>query len=181
MSISYPLTLPAVFKSAEVVITPVDVVGVSTSPQTLTEQVYEFPGKRWEAAITLPPMKRRNAEQVVGALLALNGPSGTFYLGDTANKVPLGVATGAPVVNGAQTQFSNSLATRGWTPSVTGILLAGDWIQMYTGSTRRLYKVLFDVNSDGSGLATLTVWPRLRDASPDGAALVLSFCLQFTI
>ena len=52
--------------------------------------------------------------------------------------------------------------------------MAGDWIQMYTTSGRRLYKNLFDVNSDGSGKASLTVWPRLRDASPDGAALVTS-------
>lgn len=170
-NIQYPIQLPAVFHSMELTWTPVDVVGVSVAPQSLIEQTYEFPGKQWQVHIKLPPMKRRQAELINGFLLSLNGPSGTFYLGDTANKIPQGVATGNPVVDGIQTQFSQTCSTRGWTPNVNGILLCGDWVQMYSGGGQRLYKVLADVNSDGAGKAVIPLWPRLRDNSPDASPL----------
>jgi hypothetical protein len=168
----YPLALPSFFKSMEVTFTPVDTVGVSTSPQTLIEQQYEFIGKRWQATIEFPAMKRRTAEQIIGFLLSLNGQAGTFYLGDTANRVAQGIATGAPVCAGGNVQYSNNLLTTGWTANKTGILLAGDWLQMYSGAGQRLYKVCADANSDGSGNAPLTVWPRLRDAAPSGSPLI---------
>src|SRR4051812_39297190 len=95
-SIAYPLSLPAEFKSAEITFTPQSVVGVSESPYTLSEQVYVHPGQRIEATITMPAMKRDVAEPVVGFLLKLNGAEGTFYCGDTANKLPRGTALGAP-------------------------------------------------------------------------------------
>lgn len=167
-----PTALPSFFHSSKITITPLDVVGVSSAPQTLVEQVYEFPGKRWEATIEIPKYKRRHAEQIIGFLLSLNGSAGMFYLGDTANKLPGGLATGAPVCNGAQVRGGNLLATRGWTASKTGILFAGDWIQVNNASGQRLYKVTADADSDAGGNSTLSVWPRLRDASPDGTALV---------
>lgn len=44
------------------------------------------------------------------------------------------------------------------------------------GSVARLYKVLNDVNSDGSGTAAIDIWPRLRESPDDGVALVLENC-----
>lgn len=167
----YPLALPALFKSMELTWTPINTVGVNVAPQTLVEQTYEFIGKRWQVEISLPPMKSSVAEQIVGFLLSLNGPAGTFYLGDTSKRQAAGIATGNPLVNGIQVQFSNNLNTRGWTPNKVGILKAGDWLQMYSGAGQRLYKVCADANSDGGGNASLTVWPRLRDASADGSPL----------
>lgn len=174
MAITYPLTLPAAFKSAEITITAQAVVAVPESPTTLIQQVQEWQGQRWMATIKLPSMKRTGAEQILATLLKLNGPRGTFYLGDTANKIPQGVATGTPLVSGTQTARQNSLATKGWTAGVTGILKTGDWIQVGTTSARCLYKVLDDVNSDGSGNATFDVWPRLRAAHANNTAIVTS-------
>jgi hypothetical protein len=150
-----------------------DVVGVSQSPFTAVQQVYRYTGQFWEADITLPPMKRADAEYWISFLLKLNGPYGTFLMGDPNGATARGVATGTPLVNGSG-QTGNELVTDGWTTSTTGILKAGDYIQLGTGATSRLYKVLDDVNSDGSGNATLTVWPDLRSAPADNAAITVS-------
>lgn len=170
MPIAYPLTLPAEFKSVELNLTGNAVVGFTESPYTLSEQVYVHQGQRIEGVITLAPMKRAAAERVVAFLLKLNSAEGTFYCGDTANKVPQGTAAGAPKVNGIATPRSWDLATKGWTAGAT--LKAGDWIQVGTGSTRRLHKNLNDATADGAGLMTLQVWPRVRSAYADNTDIV---------
>jgi hypothetical protein len=76
-------------------------------------------------------------------------------------------------VNGAS-QTGNELVTDGWTNSTTGILKAGDYIQLGSGSSAQLYKVLDDVNSNGSGQATLTIYPDLRSSPSDNAAITVS-------
>lgn len=173
MPISYPLSLPTTSGIMRVRLVANDVVGVSQSPFTAVQQVYRYTGQFWEADITLPPMKRADAEYWISFLLKLNGPFGTFLMGDPNGATPRGIATGTPLVNGAG-QTGNELITDGWTTSQTGILKAGDYIQLGTGATSRLYKVLDDVNSDGSGNATLTVWPDLRSAPADNAAITVS-------
>jgi hypothetical protein len=148
-------------------------VGMSASPFTGQQQVYKHPGQWWEAEITFPPMKRKDAEEVAAFLLKLNGRFGTFLMGDPVNTQPRGVGTGLPVVNGGG-QTGNQLATNGWTPNVTNILRAGDWVQLGTGSATRLYKVLDDVNSNASGEATLTLFPDLRQSPNNDDTLFLN-------
>jgi hypothetical protein len=118
-------------------------------------------------------MKRKDAEEVAAFLLKLNGRFGTFLMGDPVNTQPRGVGSGVPVVDGAG-QTGNQLNTKGWTPSITGILRAGDWVQLGSGSATRLYKVLDDVDSDASGEATLTLFPDLRQISNNEDALFLT-------
>jgi hypothetical protein len=174
MPISYPLSLPAEFKTAKITIVANAVVGQSESPYTLSEQVYVHQGQRIEFSMTMPPMPRDKAEAVIGFLLQLNAGEGTCYLGDTANKLPRGVATGVPLVNGVATARSTDLATDGWTAGVTNILKVGDWIQVGTGSTRRLHKLTQSVDSNGSGQATLVLWPRLRSAYADNTPITVN-------
>lgn len=169
-SITYPLALPAQFKSAEIQLVANAVVAMTESPYTLSEQVQVGQGMRIEGVITLPRMKREIAEYVVAFLLKLNAGEGTFYGGDTANKLPRGTAAGAPKTNGIATARSWDLVTDGWTVGAT--LLAGDWIQVGTGSTRRLHKVLNDAVADGGGAMTLQVWPRVRTAYADNTDIV---------
>jgi hypothetical protein len=173
MTISYPLSIPTNKGLARIRLTANNVVGVSQSPFTAKQQVYKYTGQFWEAEISLPPMKREDAEYWISFLLKLNGAYGTFLLGDPNGGTARGIATGTPLVNGAS-QTGNSLITDGWTPSQTGILKAGDYIQLGSAATAQLYKVLDDVNSDGSGNATLTLWPDLRSAPADDAAITVS-------
>lgn len=173
MTISYPLSIPTNKGIARVRLTANNVVGMSQSPFTAKQQVYKYTGQFWEAEVSLPPMKRADAEYWISFLLKLNGSYGTFLLGDPNGGTARGIATGTPLVNGAS-QTGQDLITDGWTPSQTGILKAGDYIQLGSGATARLYKVLDDVNSDSGGNATLTLWPDLRTAPSDNAAITVS-------
>jgi hypothetical protein len=172
MTISYPISLPS-NDIAKIKLVANNIVGISQSPFTAAQQVYKYSGQYWEADISLPPMKREVAEYWISFLLKLNGSYGTFLLGDPIGATARGVATGTPLVNGGS-QGGNTLVTDGWTSGVTGILKAGDYIQLGSGSTAKLHKVLDDVNSDGSGNATLTIFPDLRISPADNAAIVVS-------
>lgn len=172
MAITYPVTFPDVGIRA-MNIRARTVVGISSSPFTGQQQVYKHQGEWWEAEVTLPPMKRATAEQVAAFLIKMKGQYGTFLLGDPANTSPRGVGTGTPLVNGAG-QTGSSLVTDGWTADTTGILKAGDWIQLGSGATTTLHKVLDDVNSDGSGNATLEIFPSLRSSPSDNAAITVT-------
>lgn len=170
---SYPLSLPSNRQIAAVRMNAVDVVGLSQSPFTGAQQVYKYSGQYWEADITLRTMDREEAEQWIAFMLRLKGAYGTFLLGDPNGATPRGVATGTPVVNGGS-QTGEELITDGWTTSTTGILKAGDYIQLGSGATAKLHKVLQDVNSDGSGNATLNIWPDLRTPPSDNATITAS-------
>lgn len=171
MAISYPLTLPS-SPIARVVFSAASAVSISRSPFSFISQVQQFAGQTWFADITLAPMKRTTAEEWVSFMLKLNGRQGTFLLGDPSKATPRGVATGTPLVNGGS-QTGQTLVTDGWTTSQTGILKKGDMIQL----GQRLHAVLDDVNSDGSGNATIDIWPRLRESPANNSSVIVSNCV----
>lgn len=88
MSISYPITFPTQFVPKRVVIKSRSVVGVSESPFTLQQQVYAHPGGALAMDVQYPPMERADAEDLIGALLSLNGREGTFLYGDPSQSAP---------------------------------------------------------------------------------------------
>ena len=173
MAISYPLTLPSHTGIAQIDFRAINTVGMSMSPFTYAQQVVAHSGQRWEADITLPPMKRADAEQWIAWLISLRGQLGTFTLGDPTGAIPRGSAGGTPVVNGAD-QVGGTLAIDGCTASQTGWLKAGDYIQLGSGSTATLHKVFQDADSDGSGNVSLDIWPYIRSAPTDGSTVVTS-------
>ena len=176
MSISYPLSLPSNPGTRKVDLTADNIVGITRSPFTGQQQTYQWPGEGWLVDVNLPPMQRAAAEQWWSFLVALRGQEGTFLIGDDVCNTPRGVATGTPLVHGAQGSMSNTLATKGWTHNITGILKAGDYIQLGSGTSQRLYKVLTDANSDSSGYATLDIFPTLREGVSDNQAITTSNC-----
>lgn len=173
MPITYPISLPTNKGLAKIRLSASTVVGVSQSPFTAAQQVYRYTGQYWEADVTLPPMKRADAEYWISFLLKLDGAFGTFLMGDPNGATARGIATGTPLVNGAS-QTGNELLTDGWTANQTGILKAGDYIQLGSAASSRLHKVLEDVNSNASGQATLTLFPALRSSPSDNAAITVS-------
>ena len=176
MAITYPLAFPTHTGVYGVNLVARNVIGLTSSPFTLATQVHKFQGARWEADISLPLMKREDAEVWIAFFMKLYGSIGSFLLGDPNGATPRGsaaTAAGTPVVNGAS-QTGNELDVDGLPASAAGYLKAGDYIQLGSGSTARLYKVLDDVNSNASGEATITVWPDLRSSPSDGAAIVVS-------
>jgi hypothetical protein len=178
MAISYPLDLPTQTGIASIRLVARNVVSTSTSPFTFKQQVVKHSGERWEADIALPPQKRDDAEEWLGFLLSLGGAYGTFLLGDPLGDTPRGSAAsvpGTPSVNG-DGQTGNLLAIDGLPVSATGYLKAGDYIQIGTGASSRLHKVLQQVDTNSSGQATLAIWPSLRESPVNNATVIVSDC-----
>lgn len=176
MAVTYPLSFPASIGPSSIVLRSNDVVALSQSPFSLSQQVIVHPGQRWEADVTIGRCKRDQAAAWIAFLLSLRGYLGTFLMGDPDWAAPRGtssVTPGTPVVNGAG-QTGSTLAIRGAPNSATGYLLAGDCIQIGSGSTARLHRVLTDVSTSGSGTATLDIWPALRYSPTDGATVTLT-------
>lgn len=173
MAVSYPISLPSAPGYRRVSIQPRSSVAAYASPFTQQQQVYAHPGQLWTGEFELPPMSRAEAAPWIAAFTSLNGIEGTFVFGDPAWTSPQGIGTGTPLINGAA-ETGYDIDTDGWTISQTGILKAGDWIQIGTGSSRKLHMVMVDANSDGSGNATLTVWPRVRTAFADNTAITVT-------
>ena len=171
MAITFPLSLPTTPGFNSAIFSARSVVSLSQSIFTLKQQAQEHQGDLWEVSVSLPSMQRAAAEEWLAFFLSLNGVFGTFLIGDPLGKTPRGSVPGSPLVNGAS-QTGKSLITDGWTPSQNGVLLAGDYFQLGTGTTTRLYKVLTDVGSDGGGNATFDIWPRLRESPDDLDPLV---------
>ena len=166
MAIVYPLAFPGGDYIEAVRFQSVDAVGLSVSPYTYQQQVYDYQVGTWTVDIDLRFLDRVEAMPIISWLNKLRGQFGTFTMGDVITALPQGVATGTPLVKGAsQTGFS--LITDGWTNSTTNILKAGDFFQI----NNYLYRNLTDVNSNGSGNATLDIWPHLKSHA-DNSSIV---------
>lgn len=138
------------------------------SPLSKVRQRVLLGGARWNATYTLPKMNRHSMRLWQAFLLSLEGGVNTFYGFDPDAKYPLGSAGGIPLVNGAN-QTGSSLITDGWPHSVNGVLLAGD----YFGAGGEMKMVMSDVNTDGSGNATINFKPAFRNSPADNAPLTL--------
>ena len=169
MTTSYPLDLPSTTAIRSVRWMPENVVAVDVNPLTRASRVYDWGGRQLIAEVELIPMKRATAAAWQAFFRRLRGTYGTFRLGDPAGAMPRGTATGTPLVNGAS-QTGEDLITDGWTINITNILRAGDYVQI--GDV--LYMNTVDVNSNGSGQATLSLWPELRSSPADNAALTVN-------
>jgi len=148
-----------------------DAVAINRSPFTGTTQTQAWAGSDfWDASIALPKMVKTDAAVWSAFLGETRGMLNVFFLSDPAYKGAQGSASGTPLVNGAQSPMATSLVTKGWTPSSTGVLLPGDYLQV----GNRLHEVLDEVSSDVNGDATISIWPSLRDALTDGQTIILT-------
>ncbi len=178
MAITYPLALPLASCIRGALIRPHSIVGVSESPFSGEQQVQEHPGKLWALDVTLKPLERADAELWAAWGLKLDGRKGTFLIGDPKAATPRGSARDADtplVMGGAQT--GNELTFDGVPTDATGYLKAGDYIQLGSGTSTRLYKVLDDADSNGSGEVTATIWPTLRTSPGNNDPITVENCV----
>jgi len=150
MAITYPLSAPTSIGIAEITLRARNAVATSESPFSFSQQIVRHPGQRWEADVSLPPVRKDLLAPWLSMLIALRGQFGTFLLGDPDFTGPQGTATSATV--------SGAVGSETLTFSMSGTLLAGDYIQVGSGSSARLYRLL----EDRSGGGTAEVWPALR-------------------
>lgn len=175
MAITYPLSTPSTIGIEEIELRANNVVAVSESPFTFVQQTVVHQGQRWEASISIPPVRKDLAEEWVAFLLSLKGRRGTFYLGDPNMATPRGTVLPATSVTlGSATAIGDETVdlTKGTGPAKTNFLRAGDYIQIGTGSDRTLHKVLADANLDSNGDTTVDIWPHVRSVVASGTSVV---------
>jgi hypothetical protein len=78
---------------------------------------------------------------------------------------------GTPLVNGAG-QLGSSLVVDGLTAGV--VIAKGKFLSLVTGGQRYVHMVTAQTTANGSGQATLPIWPMLRVATTDNAVVELA-------
>src|SRR5262245_43913951 len=106
MAITFPLTPPALPRSARAALRIMTEVGMSKNPFTLQTQAQVYDGEGWGLEITFPPMERPTGAPWIAFLAALRGPANNFTYGPPLCAQPLGVPVGSPVVDGAHAKGS---------------------------------------------------------------------------
>lgn len=151
---------------AEIELSANNAVAISQSPFTFATQVHSYAGQMWQANVSIPPVRRELSEPWVAFLVALRGPVNKFLLGDPLGAEPRGSVSGDTVLvrndEGGNLKDATTVRVDGFTAGQTGLLLPGDYIQLGSASTATLHKVLNSVDSDGSGIAEIDIWPYLR-------------------
>lgn len=148
------------------------------------------PAANWSMAAALSTLYVRSvAEPALKGFLAAIA-SFEIFEDQNIQSQTVGAYAGAGVVNGAG-QTGSSLVTNGWSTSVTNLLRQGDVITVAgvnavnpqsfttTGSLRN-FVVTANVNSDGSGNATIPIYPAITisggyqtvDAAPANSAAI---------
>jgi hypothetical protein len=177
VTISFPLSLPAGIVFSDAVMRQMSVVGLSVSPYTGAQEAVAYPGQWWEIDFTTTALVEAQAAKLEAFFASLNGQEGTFLCGDPWRATPRGTAAsspGTPTVDGAVSARAASLPIKGGPVLQSGWVLAGDYIQINTGSSSLLVMALEDANTDSAGDASVTVWPRMRRALVDGEAINFS-------
>ena len=126
--------------------------------------------QRWVITADWVGLTRAQFAPIQAFVLAQRGQWDTFTAALPAHKLPQGIATGTPLVNGANQQ-GRSLATRGWTANLAGVMKAGDFLGI-AGQTK-VYMVTADANADSTGSATLLIEPALLMVPSDKVSLVV--------
>lgn len=146
-----------------------DVVGKVSSTFTGQSQRQVWPGNDgWLLTLTMPPLDSDDADIWECFLLEMRGMSCAAQFADPRRPVNKGTMLGAPLTDNSiatgNAAGTTLLGTKGWTASSAGVLKKGDYLQVGF----YYYRCLDDVNADGSGKATIAVWPSLRELPADG-------------
>ena len=136
-------------------------VAEARSPFTGTSQIQDWGASWWEYQIEMAVTQGGKARRLSAFFTALGGLRGRFLFPDPSIEVP--VAAGNPYVTEVQVAGATTLRTAGW-----GLgLRAGDFFQLGSEATTRLYQLTADVIPLGSE-ATLAFVPPLRASVPVG-------------
>jgi hypothetical protein len=160
-------------------------VAISSNQNTIVtttasgrRQARQIDGQRFRLRLRFPVMTRTEFAPINAFIMKQRSQMESFqYVPPTIDDA-LGVASGVISVNGAISAGVTSVAIDGMANSTNGVFKAGDYFR-FTGQTK-VYMVMADVNSNGSGEGTLTFEPPLRDNVSDNAVLIYSN-VDFTV
>ena len=141
-------------------------------------QARQIDGQRFRLTAKFPVMSRTEFAPILAFIVKQRSQVESFQFVPPTLDDSLGVASGVISVNGAINAGVTSVAIDGMANSTNGIFKAGDFFR-FTGQTK-VYMVMADVNSNGSGQGTLTFEPPLRSNVADNAVLIYSN-VDFTV
>ncbi len=169
-SITYPLALPSVSGPVKITWGGESAVAIQEAEFTLQHRVYAWAGQRRSIVVECGMMTLPHAKIWQAFIAKLNGSEGTFYWQDFVGFAAQGSVESeigySAKVDGAG-QIGPSLATKDWPEAKVNLLKAGDWISM----SDRLHMILDDVDSNGVGEATLSIWPHAQQPADNLAIL----------
>lgn len=146
--------------------------GMSTSPFSGVQQVYEHPYALWAGVYTLPPLSKAQASAWRAFFIKLKGKSGTFLIGDPDAMEPNGSVSGSVVLTSNASVGDESINVDTAINNGTDVFKAGDMIQLGSGADARLYMVTDDADTNASGGCTLNVMPAIKLAKSSGESVV---------
>lgn len=120
-------------------------------------QTQELPGARWSVSMTFGNRSGASARRLRSFVRSLRGRAGRFYV-TPADAEPLGNPSGTGVVSVTGSAGATQLSTNGWDLNVTNLFRAGDYFEV----NGEFKEMTADIDSDGSGNATLIFTPPLR-------------------
>lgn len=161
-------TFPTTPKPAEITVTSFSPTYVSVT-HGLKRTARSRGAHAWQIEYRYSGMTRATFAPLQAFLTKQAGQYGTFTV-SLPGLTNQGTGAGSPKVNGGS-QTGTSLITDGWTAG-SAVLKAGDWIQI--DSDPKVYQVVADATADGSGNATLTIFPALRMSPANDATIATS-------
>ena len=160
-------------------------VAISTNQNTIVtttasgrRQARQIDGQRFRLRLRFPVMTRTEFAPILAFIMKQRSQMESFQYTPPSVDDALGVASGVISVNGAISAGVTSVAIDGMANSTSGVFKAGDFFR-FTGQSK-VYMVVADVSSNGSGQGTLTFEPPLRSNVADNAVLIYSN-VDFTV
>ena len=141
-------------------------------------QARQIDGQKFRLRLRFPIMTRVEFAPINAFILKQRSQMESFTYSPPTISSPLGVASGVISVNGSVSAGATSCSIDGMANNTTGVFKAGDYFR-FTGQNK-VYMVVADVNSNGSGAGTLTFEPPLRTAVSDNTILIYSN-VDFTV
>ena len=160
-------------------------VSISTNQNTIVtttasgrRQARQIDAQKFRLRIRFPIMTRTEFAPINAFILKQRSQMESFTFVPPTVDDSLGVATGVISVNGSISAGATTCSIDGMANSTSGVFKAGDYFR-FTGQNK-VYMVMADVSSNGSGAGTLTFEPPLRTAVSDNAILIYSN-VDFTV
>jgi hypothetical protein len=160
-------------------------VSISSNQNTIVtttasgrRQARQIDAQKFKLRVIFPIMTRTEFAPINAFILKQRSQMESFTFVPPTVYNSLGVASGVISVNGAISAGVTSVAIDGMANSTSGVFKAGDYFR-FTGQNK-VYMVMADVSSNGSGAGTLTFEPPLRTNVADNAVLIYSN-VDFTV
>jgi hypothetical protein len=141
-------------------------------------QARQIDGQRFALTLRFPVMTRAEFAPILAFIMKQRSQLESFTYTPATMEDTRGSASTTISVNGAHSAGVTSVAVDGMGNNLTGVLKAGDFIR-FTGQNK-VYMVIDDLSSNGSGAGTLTIEPPLRSSLSDNTVLIYNN-VDFTV